>query len=122
MTAQMKKVRTVDEYIDLHPERVQEVLRRMRNIVHDNAPGVEEAMAYGIPTFRLKGDLVHFGAYEKHVSLYPTPSVIDAFKDRLAGYKLGRGTVQFPLDRPIPYDLIAEIVRFRVKQSTSERY
>ena len=113
----MQAARDVDEYIGRFPEEVRAILERLRRIVHQNAPGVREAISYGIPTFILNGNLVHFAAYGEHIGFYPTPSGIEAFRDRLHGYELRRGTVRFPLDREIPYDLIAEIVRYRARES-----
>ncbi|HQN76208.1 MAG TPA: DUF1801 domain-containing protein [Methanomassiliicoccales archaeon] len=87
-------------------------------MAHENAPGVRESISYGIPTFKLERNLVHFGARGRYVSLYPLSSGVDAFRERLREFKLGRGTVQFPQDRPIPCGLIAEIVRSRVQQES----
>ena len=86
--------------------------------MHEIAPEATGIISYGIPTFRLQGNLVHFGAYPHHISFYPAFSGIEAFKDRLFEYKRSKGTVQFPLERPIPYDLLREMVVFRVKENT----
>ena len=80
------------------------------------APEAQETINYMMPTYKLNGNLVHFAGYKKHIGFYPTPSGIEKFKDRLSGYEGGRGSVKFPLDQPIPYDLITEIVRFRVQE------
>lgn len=109
-----KKVENIDEYIDQFPEDVRSILERLRELVHEIAPEVRESISYGMPTFRLNGVLLHFAAFKHHIGLYPTPSAIEAFKDLLVGYELSKGTVRFPLDGPVPYDLIGNIIRFRV--------
>ncbi|MBN1309366.1 MAG: DUF1801 domain-containing protein [Chitinispirillaceae bacterium] len=109
--------KTIDEYIAGFPANVQERLNHIRGIVHDNAPGAEEAMAYGIPTFRLNGNLVHFAGYKEHVGFYPAPSGIKAFDKQLSGYESAKGSVKFPLSEPLPVRLIAEIVKYRVGEN-----
>ncbi len=89
----------------------------MRVTIKESAPAAEEAISYQIPTFKLHGNLVHFAAFKNHVGFYPTSSGISYFKRELSGYKLSTGAVQFPLDKPIPYDLIRKIVRFRVMEN-----
>ena len=108
---------TIDEYIAGFPPETQAILQKIRAIIHEEVLGVEEAMAYGIPTFRLKGNLVHFAANQKHIGFYPAPSGIEAFKEEISPYKHAKGSVQFPLDQPIPYDLIRRIVRYRVNET-----
>jgi uncharacterized protein YdhG (YjbR/CyaY superfamily) len=108
---------TIDAYISGFPENVQDILQKIRRIISDAAPDAEEAIKYQIPTFVLGGNLVHFAAFEKHIGFYPTPSGIEQFKDALSAYNSAKGSVQFPLDFPIPYDLIKRIVRFRVKEN-----
>jgi uncharacterized protein YdhG (YjbR/CyaY superfamily) len=108
---------TIDAYIAGFPKDVQEKLRKIRSIINDAAPDAEEAIKYQIPTFVLGGNLVHFAAYERHLGFYPTPSGIEQFKDELSGYKSAKGSVQFPLDSPIPYTLIKRIVKFRVAEA-----
>ena len=107
---------TIDGYIAAFPTETQVILNKIRQIIREEAPEAKEAIAYGIPTFRLKGNLVHFAGYKKHVGFYPTPSAIAVFKDELGDYPHAKGSVQFPLDRTVPYDLIRRIVRFRVKE------
>lgn len=107
----------IDEYISRFPDEVQKKLQSIRTCIHDAAPQAEEAMAYGIPTFRLNGNLVHFAAFKRHIGFYPTPSGIEAFKKELAGYKQSKGSVQFALDEDLPLELVAKIVRFRVKET-----
>lgn len=111
--------KTIDDYIAAFPPQIQKHLRTMRSIVHDTAPQAVEAMAYGIPTFRLNGNLVHFGAFKGHIGFYPTPAALVAFKKQLAGYHSSKGAVHFSLDQPLPTALIADIVRFRVSQNTA---
>ena len=111
-------ITTIDEYIRTFPPDIQKILERLREIVHESAPGAEEAIRYGIPTFRLNGNLVHFAAYKNHIGFYPAPSGIEAFRNELAPYIHGKGTVQFPVDRPVPYDLVRKIVEYRAKENT----
>jgi uncharacterized protein YdhG (YjbR/CyaY superfamily) len=111
-------IKTIDEYIRTFPPEVREILEKMRETIHETAPEAEEAIRYGIPTFRLNdGNLVHFAAFEHHIGFYPTPSAIKAFREELSPYKHAKGSIQFPIDRPIPYDLVRKIVEYRVKES-----
>lgn len=107
----------IDDYIATFPADVQLILQKIRQTVQDAAPEATEKISYQMPTFDLDGNLVHFAAYKNHIGFYPVPTGIEAFKEELAGYKQGKGSVQFPLDRPIPYELIAKIVRFRVAEN-----
>lgn len=107
----------IDEYISGFPPETQEVLERLRAIISASAPGAIETMSYGIPTFDLAGKhLVHFGGFAKHVGLYPTPTGTKAFESDLSHYKTGKGSVQLPLDQPLPEELVRRIVEFRVKE------
>jgi uncharacterized protein YdhG (YjbR/CyaY superfamily) len=108
---------TIDEYIAGFPPDVQEKLRKLRATIREAAPDAEETISYQMPTFALHGNLVHFAAFKNHIGFYPTPSGIEAFKNELAVYKGAKGSVQFPLDKPIPYDLVSRIVAFRVKEN-----
>jgi uncharacterized protein YdhG (YjbR/CyaY superfamily) len=117
MEINASKPETIDEYISGFPPDVQEKLTRIRSIIHDAAPQAEETIKYQIPTFVLNGNLVHFAAFKSHIGLYPTPSGIEKFKDELKDVEISKGTIRFPLDRPIPYDLISEIVSFRVQEN-----
>ena len=112
-----KHFETVDEYIADFPERVQIILQQVRRAIREAAPGAEEAISYQIPGFRLNGSLVWFAAFKDHIGFYPRASGIEAFKDELSAYEISKGTVRFPLDKPLPLDLIQEIVRFRVKEN-----
>ena len=109
--------KTIDEYIAAFPQDVQEILKKIRSAIQSAAPQAEEKISYHMPTYFLKGNLVHFAAYKKHIGFYPTPSGIDEFKDELSVYSMSKGAVQFPLGKPIPYDLIGRIVRFRVGEN-----
>lgn len=108
---------TIDEYIAGFPADIQAILQQVRQTISEAAPGAEEDIRYRMPTFRLNGrNLVHFAAFKNHIGFYPEPTGIEAFKERLARYHSAKGSVQFPLSEPIPYDLIREIVTFRVQE------
>jgi uncharacterized protein YdhG (YjbR/CyaY superfamily) len=109
--------RSIDEYIAFFPEDIQKTLQGLRATIRAAAPGAEEKISYDIPTFVLKGNLVHFAAFQKHIGFYPTSSGILAFKRELADYELARGTVRFPLGKPLPLELISRIVKFRVAEN-----
>ena len=106
----------IDEYIAGFPAEVQDVLRQVRETIRKAAPNARETIKYQIPTFTLGRNLVHFAAHEKHIGFYPAPSGIERFKKELAGYKSAKGSVQFPLGKPMPLVLIRKIVRFRVNE------
>jgi len=113
---------TIDEYIETFPEDVQAILQKMRQTIKQVAPGAVEAISYQMPTFKLNGrNLVHFAAFKSHIGFYPIPSGIKAFKEELSPYKQGKGSVQFPLDKPIPYGLVERIVRYRVKENMEKK-
>jgi len=120
MNSEQAGPRNIDEYIAGFPPGVQEILEKVRMTIREAAPDAEEAIKYQIPTFTLNGNLVHFAAFPKHIGFYPTPAGMEAFKDELSVYKGAKGSVQFPLDQPIPFDLISRIVAFRVKESTGK--
>jgi uncharacterized protein YdhG (YjbR/CyaY superfamily) len=111
---------TIDDYIAGHPPKIRARLSAMRKTIRKHAPGAEEKISYRIPTFYLDGNLVHFAAFDRHVGFYPGAAGIATFKDALAPYKSAKGSVQFPHDEPLPLDLVAEIVRFRVAQQASK--
>ena len=117
MEAKKAKPTTIDEYIGQYPPAVQEILNQIRAVVKEEAPQAVEKISYGLPTFYQNGNLVHFGAHSRHIGFYPTPSGMEAFKQELTGYKGSKGSVQFPLDQPMPYDLIRRIVKFRLSQN-----
>ena len=110
---------SIDEYISGFPPETQRVLEEVRAIIRAAAPEATETIAYAIPTFDLKKKhLVHFGGFERHIGFYPTPTGIEEFRSELAAYKGAKGSVQFPLDKPMPVDLIRRIVEFRVGELT----
>ncbi len=108
---------TIDEYVAEFPKEIQLILQKIRTTIRESAPQAKETINYQIPTFTLNGNLVHFAAFKNHIGFYPSPSGMSAFATELSDYKSAKGSVQFPLDQPIPYDLIARIVRFRVKEN-----
>ena len=108
----------MDDYISGFPKDVQALLQQVRNIIKKAAPGVEERISYGIPTFNLSNRyLIYFAGFKNHISVYPAPRESKEFKEKLSKYKGGKGTVQFPLDKPLPIGLITDIVKFRMKQN-----
>jgi len=112
-----KPSKSIDGYIARHPKNVQRLLRQLRLTIKKAAPQAGEKISYGIPTFTLNGNLVHFGGFKDHVSFFPTSSGITAFLKALKAYKVSRGTVQFPLDEPLPLALVSRMVKFRVKEN-----
>jgi uncharacterized protein YdhG (YjbR/CyaY superfamily) len=117
MTPTRPAPRDVDEYIAGFPKDVQRILQRVRKTIRSAAPAAEEKISYQIPTFSLKGNLLSFAAYKKHIGLYPAPKGSERFNKELSLYRAEKSTVRFPLDQPIPYDLITQIVRLRVKDN-----
>jgi uncharacterized protein YdhG (YjbR/CyaY superfamily) len=113
--------KTIDEYIAGFPDDVQEILQRIRITIRKAAPDAEETISYQIPTFNLKGRyLVYFAAYKNHIGFYPAPRGVEKFNNELSIYGSGKGTLKFPLDKPIPFGLISKIVKFRVKQNLAK--
>jgi uncharacterized protein YdhG (YjbR/CyaY superfamily) len=108
---------SIDEYIMQFPAEIQEILVLIRKVIKDSAPEAEEKISWGMPTFVLYGNLIHFAAFKNHIGLYPSPSGINNFKDELSEYKGAKGSIQFPLKKPIPYELISKIVKFRVAEN-----
>lgn len=106
---------TIDAYISSFPKATQEILNKVRETIRQEAPEAEETIGYGIPTFVLHGNLVHFAGYKNHIGFYPSPSGIKAFEKQLSAYEGAKGSIKFPIDKPIPFALIAKIVKFRVK-------
>ena len=111
---------TIDGYISGFPEDVRQILTQIRAVIKESAPGAVEKISYQMPTFYLKGNLVHFAAFPNHIGFYPTPSGIEAFKEEIARYKWSKGAVQFPIDEPMPYDLIRRITVFRVAENSKK--
>lgn len=106
----------VDEYIDSWPHEIRQLLLRMRDTIRNAAPAAAEKISYGIPTFTLYGNLVHFAAFKNHIGFYPGPSAIVAFKKELSTFAGAKGSVQFPYQKPLPLGLVSKIVKFRVKE------
>jgi uncharacterized protein YdhG (YjbR/CyaY superfamily) len=121
ITMPRPKFDTIDDYIAAFPKDVQDDLQRLRRAIRESAPEAKEAISYGIPTFKLNGNLVHFAAYQHHIGFYPTSSGISAFKKELTPYKPSKGTVQFPLGRPLPLGLIRRMVRYRIQESSAKK-
>ncbi len=117
MRTQQKTARTVDEYISRFPSQVQEILEKLRKTISKAAPKAQETISYQIPAFTLEGSLVYFAAFKNHIGLYPRPTAIGKFRRELSAYESSKGTVRFPLDKPIPLALVSKIVRFRVKEN-----
>ncbi len=117
---------SIDEYIAAFPEAIQERLRAMRATIKAAAPDATEKISYQMPTFFLKGNLVHFAAFKHHIGFYPTAQGIEAFEDELSVYEGAKGSVQFPLDQPLPLELVGRIVQFRVaenlKKASKKKY
>ena len=110
----------IDEYIAQFPEDVQKILQKVRKTIQKVAPDAQEKINYGIPTFTLNGNLVHFAGFKSHIGFYPTPSGIEKFKKELSKYEGAKGSVKFPLDQPIPFDLIKKITEFRVQEQSAK--
>jgi len=108
---------TIDEYVATFPKETQEILNEVRAAIKESAPEAEEKISYQMPTFFLNGNLVHFAAYKNHIGFYPTPSGIEAFKKELSKYEGAKGSVQFPIDKPMPLKLISRIVKYRVAEN-----
>ncbi|MBF7090002.1 DUF1801 domain-containing protein [Flavobacterium sp. ALJ2] len=111
------KPKTIDEYIAGFPVEIQEILEQVRQTIKRAAPNAEEKISYAIPTFTLNGNLVHFAAFKNHIGFYALPSGNEAFQEELSVYKSGKGSIQFPLNKPMPLDLITKIINLRVKQN-----
>lgn len=111
----------IETYIQQFPDNVQEILRNIRQLVKDNAPDADELFAYGMPGYKTnKKPLVYFAAFKNHIGFYATPTGHTEFQDELSKYKQGKGSVQFPLDQPIPYTLIERIVKFRMTENNNK--
>jgi uncharacterized protein YdhG (YjbR/CyaY superfamily) len=117
MTPTRIKFSNIDDYIAGFPHETQLILEKLRLTIRKAAPDAKETINYGIPTFTLKGNLVHFAAFKNHVGFYPTPSGIEAFKKELSVYEGAKGSVKFPISELLPFDLVTKIVKFRVKES-----
>ena len=118
MGSKRAAAKDIDEYVAGFPDDVQKILKKIRATIRKAVPGAEEKISYGIPTFTLNGRyFIYFAGFKNHVSIYPAPRGSEEFKKELSAYKGGKGTIQFPLDKPIPFDLITRIVKFKVKET-----
>lgn len=113
-------ITTIDAYIATFPVSTQTLLQQMRNTITKAAPKAEEAISYGMPTFKLQGNLVHFAGYKNHIGFYPAPSGIEAFAEELKKYKTSKGAIQFPIDEKLPLTLVTKIVKFRAKENEAK--
>jgi len=121
MTPPRKRFKTIDEYIASFSPDVQVILQQVRQAVHKAAPQAQEVISYSMPAFKQDNILVWFAAFKNHIGFFPKVSAIEAFRDKLSDYKTSKGTLQFPLNKPMPIKLIEEIVRFRIKEEQSEK-
>ncbi len=122
MASSTSQFKTIDEYLVQFPENVRELLQEIRKTIRNSAPQAEETISYGMPAFKLNGKiLVYFAAFKNHIGFFPTASGIEAFKEEVSAYKTSKGTVQFPLDRPIPLGLVSKMVKFKVKEVESKK-
>lgn len=112
---------TIDEYIAGFPAEIQQKLHEMRRVIHETAPEATEKISYQMPTFFLNGNLVHFAAFKNHIGFYPAPTGLDAFKEEISKYPNSKGAVQFPLDRPVPFDLVRRIVEYRREENLKKK-
>lgn len=120
MKKDMVATKNIDEYLSQFPEDVLIKLEKLRQAIKKAAPAATEAISYGIPTFKLDGNLVHFAGYKNHIGFYPGAGAIETFRTELAAYNLSKGTAQFPLTKPLPLGLVSKIVKYRVKQNTEK--
>ncbi|HSL30775.1 MAG TPA: DUF1801 domain-containing protein [Anaerolineales bacterium] len=121
MATPRRQFKTIDEYINSFSDDVQSILNELRQTIRDAAPEAEETINYQIPTFTLNGNLVHFAAFPNHIGFYPTPGGMEAFEEELSRYKRAKGSVQFPIDEPLPLPLIRRIVEYRVKENLERK-
>lgn len=116
-----KGFKTVDEYIAAFPENIQIILQEMRRVIKETAPEAKEVISYQMPGFKQNGVLVWFAAFRNHIGFFPTALGVEVFKEKLAKYQTSKGTIRFPLDKPIPYELVREIVKFRINQDAAKK-
>ncbi|NPV91021.1 MAG: hypothetical protein HPY50_09640 [Firmicutes bacterium] len=113
--------KSIDEYVSKFSPEIQETLQRLRRVIKEAAPEAEEKISYQMPAFALHGNLVYFAVGKNHIGFYPTPSGIEAFKTELAEYKVTKGSIRFPLKKPLPYELISRIVRYRADENKQKQ-
>ncbi len=121
MRTPKKEFTAIDEYITTFPKNVQTILEELRQAVKETAPEAEEAISYQMPAFKLNGNLVYFAAFKDHIGFFPTSSVMEVFEEEVKAYKTGKGTLRFPMDRPMPLDLVKKIVKYRVKENLDKK-
>ncbi len=120
-TMRENTITTIDEYIAQYPEELQQTLQTLRGVIKEEAPLAVEKMSWGMPTFAHYGNLIHFAVNKNHIGLYPAPSGVEYIKQKTNEYNTSKGAVQLPMDKPIPYELIREVVRFRVKENEAAK-
>ncbi len=116
-----KGYKTIDEYIATFPQNIQVVLQELRQVIRDSAPESEEVISYQMPAFKQNGILVWFAAFRNHIGFYPKTSAIEFFKKELSSYEVSKGTIRFPLDKPIPLDLVRKIVKYRIRENLGKK-
>jgi uncharacterized protein YdhG (YjbR/CyaY superfamily) len=121
MEVKARKPATIDDYIAQFPPNVQAIMSKVRSVIKETAPQAQERISYGMPGFYFNGMLVWFGGHKSHIGFYPTGEGVEAFKSELGGYKISKGAIQFPLDQPIPFDLIRDIVRYRLQANLKKK-
>jgi uncharacterized protein YdhG (YjbR/CyaY superfamily) len=121
MSTPKKGFKTIDEYIAAFPKNIQSILEELRQAIKESAPEAEETISYQMPAFKLNGILVWFAAHKNHIGFYPKTSAIETFKQELSDYEISKGTIRFPLDKPIPLDLVKKIVKYRVKENSGTK-
>jgi uncharacterized protein YdhG (YjbR/CyaY superfamily) len=121
MERRRKHANSIDDYIAAFPIEIQHILQELRKTIGESAPQAQEAISYQIPTFKLNGNLVHFAAFKDHIGFFPTSSGVTAFKKELSEYETSKGTIRFPLDKPIPFDLVRKIVKYRVSENLQKK-
>ena len=120
MEVNKPKFKTTDEYIEQFSPEIQELLTKVKNVIKEAVPEATEKISYQMPTYYLHGNLVHFAAYKQHIGFYPTPGGVEAFKDQLTSFKTSKGAIQFPLDQPLPFELISEMAKYRASESRAK--
>ena len=115
------RMKTIDEYIETFEPKIKKTLIEIRNFIKDKVPEATEKISYVMPTFYLHGNLIHFAAFKDHYSLFPSPSGIDAFEEELIPYRTGKGTLSFPIDKPIPWDIIQKVLQVRVQENLDKK-
>jgi len=116
-----KQYKNIDEYISTFPKDIQDILEKLREFIREAAPEAQEAISYSMPAFKQNGILVYFAAFKDHIGFFPTASGVAAFKTELTAYDTSKGTIRFPLDKPIPFKLVAKIVKFRVQENLGKK-